>query len=319
MSKPPANIHDAFFKQALADPRLAATFLREHLPSDIAELLSQEPPEPVPGSFVDEDLKQHHTGLLFRVHLKSGAAAVAYVLMEHKSAPDPGARLQLLRYVVRVLTQCHEQNGQSLPLPAVFPLLVHQGPQRWAFSCEFQDLFGIVPEALRPYVPCFRHALVDLAQMEDGELSSDASLRAFLKALKYSRRPDLPDRIDMVLAEAPVLEERVLFVILTYLDSPRTIDNKVIHEALLRLMPERKEKIMGWITQPYYEKGLAEGEARGEAMGEAKVFIRLLEKRFGPIPTSLRERIFGANVGSIEAWVERAFDAPDLQSIFESN
>src|SRR3569833_4389111 len=315
MSKPPANVHDAFFRQALADPRLAATYLREHLPSDVAELLSQEPPEPVPGSFVDEGLRQHHTDLLFRVHLKSGAAAVAYVLMEHKSLPDPGARLQLLRYVVRVLTQCYDQNGQSLPLPTVFPLLVHQGPERWTFSCEFQDLFGIVPESLRPYVPCFRHALVDLAQIEDVKLSSDASLRALLKALKYSRRPDLSICIDVVLAEAPLLEERILFVILTYLDSPRTIDNKVIHEALFRLMPERKEKIMGWITQPYYEKGLAEGEAKGEA----KIFIRVLEKRFGQIATPLRERFFRANVESIETWVERAFDAPDLQSIFDPN
>ena len=100
--------------------------------------------------------------------------------------------------------------------------------------------------------------------MEDQELSSDASLRAFLKALKYSRREDLPDRIDVVLAEAPVLEERVLFVILTYLDKgPIKVNNKV-HETLLRLVPERKELIMGWLTQPYYEKGLAEGEAKGE-------------------------------------------------------
>jgi hypothetical protein len=315
MSKPPANIHDAFFKQALADPKLAATFLREHLPSDVAGLLSPDPPEPVPGSFVDEELQQHHTDLLFRGHLKSGPAALAYVLMEHKSSPDPAARLQLLRYVVRVLTQCYERNKQPLPLPTVFPLLVHQGPENWTCSSEFVDLFGMVPESLRPYVPSFRHALIDLAQMEDRELSSDASLRALLKALKYSRRPDLPDRIDLVLAEAPVLEERVLFVILTYLDKgPIKVNNKV-HETLLRLVPERKELIMGWLTQPYYEKGLAEGEAKGEA----RVFILFLEKRFGPIPAPLRERIFSANVGSIETWVERAFDAPDLQSIFDPN
>ena len=315
MSNPPANIHDAFFKQALADPRLAGTFLREHLPSDIAGLLSPEPPEPVPGSFVDEELQQHHTDLLFRVHLKSGPAALAYVLVEHKSSPDPGARLQLLRYVVRVLAHYYEQKKQRLPLLLVFPLLVHQGPENWTSSCEFIDLFGIVSESLRPYVPSFRHALIDLARIEDRELSSDASLRAFLKALKYSRRPDLPDRIDIVLADAPVLDERALFVILTYLDKgPINVTNKV-RESLLRLAPEREKRIMGWMTQPYYDKGLAEGEAKGEA----KIFVRLLEKRFGPIPTPLRERIFGSNVGSIEAWVERAFDAPDLQSIFDPN
>jgi predicted transposase YdaD len=69
MSKQLLNIHDAFFKQALSDPLLAGTFLREHLPPDVAGLLGSEPPEPVPVSFVDEELRQHHSDLLFRVHL----------------------------------------------------------------------------------------------------------------------------------------------------------------------------------------------------------------------------------------------------------
>jgi len=81
--------------------------------------------------------------------------------MEHKSSPDKGARLQLLRYVVRVLSEFYEQNKRRLPLPPVLPLLAHQGPEGWSTSCEFVDLFGDVPDALRPYLPSFRHALVD--------------------------------------------------------------------------------------------------------------------------------------------------------------
>lgn len=67
--------------------------------------------------------------------------------------------------------------------------------------------------------------------------------------------------------------------------------------------------------QPYYEKGLAEG--RGE--GEAKLLTRLLEKRFGVLPASLRQRIFAADVSALDAWAERFLDARDLQSIFDPN
>src|SRR6266704_7175255 len=112
MSNQVANIHDAFFKQVLRDPKLADTFLREHLPADVVGLLGPEPPEPVPVSFVDEELRQHHSDLLFRVRLNTGANALAYVLVEHKSSPDQGARLQLLRYIVRVLVNWYEQNQQ---------------------------------------------------------------------------------------------------------------------------------------------------------------------------------------------------------------
>jgi hypothetical protein len=234
------------------------------------------------------------------------------MLLEHKSSSDSGARLQLLRYVVRFLTHCYKQNHEQLPLPPVLPLVVHQGPGTWKPSCEFVDLFGTVPASLSPYVPSFRHALVDLALVRDVALSTEVRLRAFLKALKYSRRPDLPDCIDILLAEAPALHEKDLVVILTYLDrGPTVLNNKVIHEALLRLVPDRTEQIMGWLTQPYYDKGKAEGEAQ--------ILTRLLERRFGTLSGPLRQRIFAADVGSIEAWVERAFEAPDLQSIFDSN
>jgi predicted transposase/invertase (TIGR01784 family) len=318
MSKQLASIHDAFFKQVLSDPMLASTFLREHLPPEVASLLGSELPELIPGSFVDEELRQHHSDLLFRVQLKGGCSAFAYVLMEHKSSPDPAARLQLLRYMVRLLTHWHDQNGQQLPLPPVLPLLAHQGPEGWKVSCEFTDLFGTVPDALRPYLPSFRHALVDLAPMEDRELSAEVRLRAFLKALKYRRRSDLPECIDIVLAEAPALEEEDLFVILTYLDKgPTAVNNKVVYETLERLVPERKERIVGWLTQPYYDKGKAEGFAEGTAVGEATILTRLLEKRFGAIPVSVRQRIFSADVGCIEAWVERLLDAPNLQSVFD--
>jgi hypothetical protein len=316
MSSQLANIHDAFFKQVLGDPELAGTFLREHLPSEVADLLGPELPEQVPGSFVDEELRQHHSDLVFRVHLKAGRDAFAYVLMEHKSSPDPGARLQLLRYVVRLLTRWYDQNKPQLPLPPVLPLLAHQGLEGWKLSCDFADLFSTVPEPLRPYLPSFRHALVDLALTDDQALSAKTRLRAFLKALKYSRRPDLPACIDIVFAEADTLGEDDLFVILEYFDKgPVAISKCMIADALRRLVPDKKEKLMGWLTQPYYDQGKAEGRAEGRA----EMLARVLENRFGAIPMSLRQRIFAADTESIEAWVDRALKVSDVNLVFDSN
>jgi Putative transposase, YhgA-like len=126
--------------------------------------------------------------------------------LEHKSSPDLAARLQLLRYIVRILVNWYEQHGKRLPLPPVLPLLVHQGPGDWESSCEFVDLFGAVPGILRPHLPSFRHVLVDLGRVADEHLSAQPRLRAHLKALKYARRQDLPEKMDVLLAEAPVLE-----------------------------------------------------------------------------------------------------------------
>jgi predicted transposase YdaD len=337
MSEPNRNNHDSFFKNALSDPQHAGTFLREHLPPDVAGVLDHEEPlVPLPCSYVDRKLHQSHSDLLFGAHLKGGGNALVYVLLEHKSSPDKGARLQLLQYIVRVLVDCYERNRQQLPLPAVLPLLIHQGPEGWKYSCEFASLFGSVPEPLRPYLPSFRHALVDLGQIEDWDLSGQARLRAFLKALKYKRRPDLRQRIDILLAEAPVLAEPDLVLILTYLEDETVgLSDALMREALQRLVPEQTERIMGTWTQTYFDQGKAEGltEGRTEGLskgltkgltkgrieGGAKILVSLLEKRFGSVSPQLRKRIFSADVPTLEKWVQRVLDAQDLQSVFESN
>jgi hypothetical protein len=109
-------------------------------------------------------------------------------------------------------------------------------------------------------------------------------------------------------------------VILTYLEQgPVTISNDIMREALRRLVPEREERIMGGFAQPYFDKGKAEGIVEGEARGGAKMLRRLLERRFGALPQSIQQQIATADVVSIEAWVDRALDAPDLRSVFASN
>jgi hypothetical protein len=76
MSNQTGNIHDNFFKKALSDPQQAGTFLREHLPRDVAGLLDHEVPlVRLPTTYIDEKLKGHHSDLLFGVHLKAGGNA----------------------------------------------------------------------------------------------------------------------------------------------------------------------------------------------------------------------------------------------------
>lgn len=318
MSKPPANIHDAFFKRIMSDPQSAGQFLREHLPPDVAVLMSEDPPELQSGSFVDEDLAQHQTDLLFRIRLREGAEALAYILAEHKSAPDPVARLQLLRYVTRVLVQWHREN-ERLPLPAVVPLLAHHGPSGWSFSTDFEDLYGRVADSLRPYLVTFRHALVDLARIDDRALSQHLRLRAFLKALKYILRADLAEHLESVLADALALDRIDLGLVLQYISAgPVRVSHQTVQDALHHLTPEKEE--MGFIEefqQQGFEKGLEKGEAGGFQRGKASTLIQVLELRFGPLKADSRERILKADITSMDAWLSRVIKAPDLRAIFE--
>src|SRR5437868_11362013 len=97
--------HDHFFKTLLGRPEMAADFLANYLPPEVAEVLDLTAPELVKDSFVDAELQEHLSDLLYRVRLKPGGEAYVYVLFEHKSAPDAWVAFQLLRYLVRIWEQ----------------------------------------------------------------------------------------------------------------------------------------------------------------------------------------------------------------------
>jgi predicted transposase/invertase (TIGR01784 family) len=330
-SERPAHPHDAFFKDTIGDPAMADRFLREHLPEAILRLLGPEPPELQPGSFIDQELHEHHTDLLYRLRLRDGSELLAYFVIEHKSASDPWARLQLLRYVIRVLTRLSKDPERHLPLPPVVQILVHHGPSGWTSSKEFQDLFGDAPVELLRFLPACEHVVIDLIRTPDEDLSSDLRLRVRLKALKYVLHPDLPALLDLILAEAALLDPMEFALVVRYLVvGSRRIGETMLRESLRRVVPERAEELMTTWLQRYIDEGMAkgfeqgmqqgmqQGRAEGEARGEAKAVIRVAEKRFGPLPTLLKERILSADAATIEAWLDRVAEAPSLKAVFDT-
>jgi predicted transposase YdaD len=211
--------------------------LRDHLPPDLVALLVPGPPELVTGSFVDERLRRHHTDLLFRLRWRTKARegsvaegqVLGYVLLEHKSAPDPHTPLQLLRYKLRIWERwIADKNG--LPLPPILAVVLHQGPEGWRGSRSFLDLFGALPEALRQSVPDFTHELVDLSKVDDSSLSHQQRLRALLMVMKYAQRADLLDQLPPILAEALRLDIMEFEQILRYL-SRRVGEDRLLAEA----------------------------------------------------------------------------------------
>lgn len=126
--------------------------------------------------------------------------------------------------------------------------------------------------------------------------------------MKYARRADLPLQLQAILV--PDLSEMDIVSILQYINvGPVAVHPEVIQAALQPLSSTRREAIMGHFSEPFVEQGRAEGEARA--------LIRLLEKRFGPMSSDLRQRIFSSGVTTIETWLDRAIDAPELLRVFE--
>ena len=64
---------------------------------------------------------------------------------------------------------------------------------------------------------------------------------------------------------------------------------------------------------------MAEGLERGLEQGEARGLTRLLERGFGPLPRTVRDRVAAADLDELDAWLDRILDADSLDAVFDGS
>ncbi|HSH02396.1 MAG TPA: Rpn family recombination-promoting nuclease/putative transposase, partial [Anaerolineae bacterium] len=110
------NPHDHFFQQSFSHTHIARNYLEEYLPTHLLPLFDLTHLELQSDSFIDNELRQHQSDMLYRTQLITGENAYFYFLFEHKSYHDPLVPLQLLRYMVRFWEQQEKEQSPLQPI-----------------------------------------------------------------------------------------------------------------------------------------------------------------------------------------------------------
>lgn len=244
------------------------------------------------GGGVEQDiakpsyLQQVHSDLLFSVNI-GGTAAFLYLLFEHQSTPDPAMPLRLLGYVSEIFLQHHKTRG--LPLPPVLPFVFHQGPESWNVSTTFEDLFALpdgISEALLPFLPKFRHALLDLSRFDPDTGGDDTRMRAVLQLMKLAREKELLRFFQWLSGfSARDLPDNLLGLMLLYaLHADSDLDaRKIYHKPSTN--PELEKAAMSVAEKLKAEgrvEGRVEGRTEGLWIGKIQAFEEFLKKPHTP-------------------------------------
>ena len=187
-----AGPHDTYFKAIFSDPEVASAHLRSQVPADARDAIDWSSLDLAPGSFVDKELRERHSDLLFSVSLADGAPGLLYIVFEHQSSHDPLMALRLHRYIQHVWDRWTRENPDAVAIPAIISSLLIQGPRPWRGPTRLQDCVAIPPQldSLRPYIPDVRTVVLELARIPDDALPGDPVGRLGLAMLKHSRGPD---------------------------------------------------------------------------------------------------------------------------------
>ena len=274
---PAAHTNDGFFKAVFSQPEHATAFFKSHLPPAITEEIDWPSLRVLPGSFVKSSLQQMHSDLLFSVRIGE-RETLLYLLFEHQSTPNPAMPLRLLGYVTEIFTQHHKNHG--FPLPAVLPFVIHQGPQAWNVSTDFEDLFELPEElsiALLPFLPKFKHALLDLTNYDPAAGEHDTRLQVVLQLMKLARQKELL-RFFRWLADfsADDFPDHLLSLMLLYaFHSDSELDAKGIYHTL-QTNPALRSNLMS-VAEKLKAEGRVEGQKRGLLIGKIQTLQEFLD------------------------------------------
>lgn len=341
-------LHDALFKAVFSHPEHARGALRAVVPAAMADALDWSTLTLQPGSFVDPRLNPSHTDLLYAAAWRGGAAAPVYVLFEHQSSSDRWMPYRLLRYMVRIWEHWLEDHEQAQVLPAIVPVVLYHGDERWSAARGFDALLD-VPEAVRPtlaeHLVHFAYLLDNVSEIPDDRLRTREPTTAFLDlCFKYVRRgaqfAEVLSRSGDLMREVrrtPGGREAFLLV-WRYISLVH--DETEHHQTLTAILereigPEAKDIIMTvgeqlmeqgrqqglqegreQGIQEGREQGIHEGREQGIHEGERGLLLRQLRTRFGAqVNADTERRVAAASSEQIGLWADRVLSAATLAEL----
>ena len=317
----PHQPHDALFRRVFGDPENAGSELRSVLSAEVAEHIDLDHLEPVAASFVDDNLSQVHSDLLFRTTF-DGDDAYLYFLVEHQSSPDDLMAFRMLRYQVRIWERhlkTEPATSGKTGIPLIVPVVLYQGRRRWNAPTDIADIIKISDHAATAFTDLLPHVryilddltVVDEATMRARPLTPAARIAALLLG-PASKDADVTTRLRASLDDWRAVaddEPALLVVFFTYLLRVGDTQADDITHFAAQLGQEAKEAAVT-TAQRLREEGA--NQAR------AQLLTTMLETRFGALDADIRGRIERATTDQITEWsIRLARGAASLAEILD--
>lgn len=318
--------HDKTHKLFFTHRRFVRDFFLGFLPREWIERMDLDTLEPVQASLVGRDLSERHGDRVWRVRWSSSETAAGwfyfYLLIEFQSTPHPWMALRLHNYVGHLLEDItRKRRNTDRRLPPVVPLILYDGSRPWTAPLDLGSLFVPVPESVRRHLPQLQPLFLD-----ESRLSSPPpnNLATVFFQLNTSRSPAaLPDLTRELIIRLPRAEEAELrrdFVQLILRTLRQSFPGVTIPEvAELEDLPVFGQRLIEWRDQGLNAsraEGLAKGRKEGEVEGRRALLLRLLKKRFGPLPRSVRQEVLRiASARKLDILAERVLVAASLEEM----
>ena len=310
----PPSAHDAAFKAAFEKPKVAKPFFQTYFPKEVVRRIDFRHFELHNRSYVDEALRERHSDVVYETRIQ-GAVAFLYILFEHQSTPDHWMVFRLLCYMVNLWREFRENHPDSITLPVILPAVLYHGERPWNAARSFEEIIA-EGEGLEVYIPRFQYDLYNLADYPDEQLllGDSMALGVVLYLMKHIHDADFLDRLDQARQYLDTIRDpKVQFEFLEWAIAYtfRARDEKL--EDIQRIMEASNNETTRGFVMTIAERLHEEGMQTGAQKGRFLLIQKLLNKRFGDIPSNLEKRLEAATPETLDEFGESLFDFKNLE------
>jgi hypothetical protein len=319
--------HDALYHRLFSYPLMVEHLVRAFVPEAMAAGLHFDRMARVNAKAhaeaLDGESHRREGDVIWRLPIEGGLDLYLYLLIEFQSRIDwwMAVRTQIYEGLLwqQVIAERKLKPGDKLP--PVLMIVLYNGEARWNAPEETAALIALpAHSSLWPWQPQIRYHLLDMGLAAPGPLAEPDSVAALLFRLEQNHPPEalnaLIDEVILWFQQHPGHEDlRRLFGELVTQAIESLGASVLIPEEWTDMQTVMSRLGETWKRQ-YLAEGRAEGEAKGRTEGRVEALLLLAEQRFGPLPTTLRERIQSSDAASIESWLGRLLDATSLETLF---
>ncbi|WP_312950943.1 Rpn family recombination-promoting nuclease/putative transposase [Superficieibacter sp.] len=268
--------HDAVFKHFLMHKATARDFMAIHLPERLRELCDLHTLQLESGSFIEENLREKCTDILYSVQTRNGAGYI-YLLIEHQSSPDKNMAFRLMRYALSAMNRHLEKGEDELPL--VIPLLFYHGlTSPYPYSRRWLD--GFRDDELARSIYNGEFPLIDITVTPDEEIMQHRRMATLEFLHKHIRQRDMLDLVEQLvsLLQLGYTTQTQFRALTNYIMQSGSSTQPVIFLRELAEKtphPQQKEKLMNiakFLEQQGMQQGMQQGLQQGMQQGLEKGF-----------------------------------------------
>ena len=272
--------HDKFIKKCFSDKANAKSFFLEYFPKEIVELLDFENLELEKDSFLDSDLKEYFSDLLFKVKIKENYSYV-YILFEHKSYREKNLYLQLLSYMLRIWEKVR-QKEKDAKLPLIIPFVFYHGRSKLKDFARFSSEFDTsefdcnARDILDKFIPDFEYILMDVARLDDRQIRGEILVQVVLLITKYIFSKNLGHKLEEafslllgLLNQETMIEYLELILKYLFATAPTSNISKEELEVIVKKAFSKKgDEMLETIGDVLRKQGIEQGIEQGLILGK---------------------------------------------------